>query len=142
MNINKKSWHYYIVNKWAEKRDWQINDLCSYLRAIGLGLLRILLVGIVLGFVSFIGISLVAGFIYSIYLYSTGNLAIIPEWAKMGFVAGSCLIILLTVASGWVVVSELFKRNKNKSSENPGVLSLLYRKFHDKTCYKIDFIED
>lgn len=139
--LSNKSWHYHIVKTYSSLDEWFLNrgvDFCEYLRALIAGILAIIL--IILG----------ASIVLSILLYPL--ISIVAQF-DIGFhIPDDFTIIILITESialsvfGVVLYAHdksrnIYKRKRQKVVEcDPGFYTLAYRKFKEKTCFKVEIV--
>lgn len=137
--LSAKSWHFWLSNFGTDNRlyAYEITDICTYIRRIIRGIL--MLIGAVLGtclLVTWSGLSF-----YDIYVWIADGFA-----DKIGF-AGFLFLILSAVGGATALVAkgvDAYReyRWKHPKKEKPSTfVALAYRKFKNKTCFKISFKE-
>lgn len=145
--LNPNSWHFWVAN-FTTRRVWieDGSDICSYTRAFltGLGWLALASFGVALG-IAFVVVGLwntVDFLFYGAPLYPTTAML----WALVA--------VFGVVASGVAYTDyrerkiqeeiererEEFLRTGIKPPEKqPGFIRLAFRKFKDKTCFRLEF---
>jgi hypothetical protein len=147
-NLKKDSWHMWVANfgntRIGEYTQKHGTDICTYIRAFFWGALGVIVcaVGIVLG-ATWIGFAL-----YGLGAYALGFINEIPGESFILF--GICFVALLIITL--VFLTEKYhdyKREKRRRQyasglppPEPGFVTLAYRKFKDKTCFKINFTKE
>ena len=126
--LKKDSWHYWLASFGDDWRMHNVDDICSYIRAMIVGLFQLLFVAVV--------ISAIGGAI----LYSIGNLF---SWLFLGYQLSQLTIMvfaLLVGIIGTAIVISVIEASKNtvKTTE-PGFVRLAYRRFKQKTCSLVEF---
>lgn len=143
-NINHTSWHMFLANfgvdDYAKLRSGESIDICSYIRLILKGLFKAF------------GICFFATAIATWVIFSVGNLI---GWIYMDyklepisgifFMALLCFSVLMLFAVSKDVydryrrkryLSQIYSNKEVKTS----FLTLAYRKFKNKTCFKLDIV--
>jgi len=147
---NEKSWHYRLVSFYATGGDntWynKPQDFCTYLRKMGKGLMNIMLFMIILYFIFLKPIAHVASWVLASIHYG-----ILPmDDQTKGFLL-SIVGLAVIAALAWAVFKTLEHYQNKKKIElekNPALadkqnfFSMAWSKFHDKTCFPIDYKED
>jgi len=145
--LDTKSWHFWLANFGTRRvREWRDdNDLCSYIRAVFWGsLLFCFTAALCLGFAA-----ITANMLYEIYMIYAYD-AVFTEWGKAAFM----LYTIVTLLFGLLVLAWFTHEKaipaagtawrkvmygKHKEDRPPTFLALTYRKFKEKTCFKIKF---
>jgi hypothetical protein len=144
--IKRDSWHFKLQNFGAADQYYgtKETDICTYTRRVIRGASLFLLVCSLALF----GGYCVGDFIYWLY---TG---LMYEFTKMALGAFMTVIILGMVACGLVAAALLhthkkyedYKYAKMKSDDyvepKPSFMQLAYRKFKDKTCFKLKVTDE
>jgi hypothetical protein len=138
--LNAKSWHFWLANFSHKRVSVYGSDICSYIRAVLLGLFWFILF-------STAGVLFVVGTgvaLYDGYQFFTEGLkvSVIAELMIMLWSIIFVLIFTLLFTAGVVeyVIPAAQRAAKSVSkSEKPSFLRLAYRKFKDKTCFQIKF---
>ena len=141
--LSSNSWHLWLANfgvpnKWDIIEVGDRLDICSYIRRVAWGLLKVVLLTIAL-----------IGILYGV-LFSIGNLI---GWLFFGYILAEpvgvfwgvvlmmALIVLVGVsvkATSDKVKDVLYKNSRERRNKQPGFLVLAYRKFKDKTCFMVE----
>ncbi len=123
--LKRNSWHYWLAD-FADKVDTD-TDICTYIRKVFQGVFALLIL--------IVACTAVAAFI------GTGvwNILNVLFFTASLNPAG---IIFISVFLGAVLVglNEYYKNKRTHGSvehKEPGFVSLAYRKFKDKTCFRI-----
>lgn len=137
--LKSDSWHYWIAN-FAERRvTTSGSDICSYTRAFIAGMIWFLIV-------AFLSTTLSIWALVSIV--DIGNWLIfggyLPPYSQVfGLVVVAMAGILGTVAGIMYTKDQIHERSLRNIEANrdkpPSFVKLAYRKFKDKTCFKINF---
>ena len=147
--LNTNSWHYAIANFKTERvSPWRGSDICSYTRAFIQGFMWLVLT---VAFLAFMACGTLNVMYESVlYLVNDTPLTILGEvfmllYAVIFFFAGIIGILYLLIEEAAPPVFKAYRKAMNKCVEsqekNPSFLTLAYRKFKDKTCFKIKFNE-
>lgn len=143
--LKRDSWHFRLANFASEdgnRRVYRDSDICSYTRALMLGAFWLV---VALWFALLAGIW-VGTTIYNLYTFAVYGAALTPPAIVL---IGLVLILGLSIAC--FVVNEKHKERKYERQmeilrnggsipePKPGFLRLAYRKFKDKTCFKLEF---
>lgn len=143
--INHNSWHMWLANfakdEWTRFDIGDTTDICTYVKAVFWGTLR------------FIGVAVMVVALVSWTAFSVGNMF---GWlfldykleaptviAVFGFIVS---VLLLAFAYGKDRYDAYRRKQYWKRIENgehskprkPGFMALVYRKFKDKTCFKLE----
>lgn len=150
-DLKQDSWHMRVANfgnvRIGEYMKREGTDICTYTRAfmIGAALLTFCIIAL-----SLFATLIVSG-LYGIFAYFFGSLAEMPPESVMliGVVIGlSLLASLITITTK---ISDYRREKRHKAYKDstlglppptPGFLTLAYRKFKDKTCFKINFVKE
>lgn len=145
--LNANSWHFYLANYGARRiREWRDdNDFCSYMRAVIKGLM---LFTIVYGLALF-AIGLTLNMLYEFYGFFINDVQL-SVWAECtymiyGIAFAMCAILFFmwfTAEKAIPAIAQTWRNvayGKRKEERPPTFLGLAYRKFKDKTCFKIKF---
>lgn len=145
--LNANAWHFRLAN-YGQTRidDYDVEygmDICTYVRAVLRGLLSVLFtVVITVGLTAWVGYS-----IYDIYQIIAGGPKEVSPGTAIFVAVIAAIIIAGTMAVLGVTVREATYRYRDYSRDKqttckenqPGFIKLAYRKFKDKTCFKIKF---
>ena len=147
-NLKKDSWHMWVANFGAPRigeysRKYG-TDICTYTRAFLVGAFLLAVACIASAFFTgWVGYSL-----YGIVAYVFGYIQEFP-FSSVIFIA---IIASILVITGLMACTEKYqehKYNKRKARREAGLpppepsfVSLAYRKFKDKTCFKINFTKE
>jgi hypothetical protein len=130
-NLSKESWHFRLANFGARRiYPEDGSDICEYIRAMvgGTFLLALSIAGAILG-ASWVGFS-----VYNLYEIAIGAGVLEIYTALLLFLLGA-LALFISVA----VVVDWFHNRPDKPEVEPGFAKLAYRKFKNKTCFRLDF---
>lgn len=145
--LKTNSWHFWLANfGWRRVREWRDdNDFCSYTRAFLKGLLLFIVVyGLAL-----IGVGLTINMLYELYEFFINGieLSVFAEIAYVCYISSFGIFSIMLIA--WFIAEKAIPTGvqayqkvmygKRKQERPPTFLALLYRKFKDKTCFKIKF---
>jgi len=126
--LKKDSWHYWLASFGDDLRMYGVYDICSYIRAMLVGLFQLLFVAVV--------ISAIGGAI----LYSIGN---VFSWLFLGYQLSQLTIMVFALLAGIIgtaIVIGIIETSKNRvQTTEPGFVRLAYRKFKEKTCSLVEF---
>ncbi len=143
--LKRDSWHYRLANFASEdgnRRVYRDSDICTYIRALMLGAFWFL---VCLWFVALAGIW-VGTTVYNLYTFAVYGSALTAPAIVL-----CCLIITLALIVVIAVQVERYKERKHQRrmeilrqggevpEPKPGFIRLAYRKFKDKTCFKLEF---
>ena len=143
-NISKNSWHFWLQNFGANEKYWGSygTDICTYTRRVFWGLVRLTALSL-----------LIAALIYSLgdffcWIY----LLIVGPYIGPGIGAFMITMLLgvfslLLVIAGGVKGVETIKnahreKQRNSPPKDPSFLTLAYRKFKEKTCFRLTVIDN
>lgn len=140
--LSKDSWHYRIVTVYTSCNEWEINrgyvDFCAYLRYLFFGMFWILTIIAIVSLLSF-GFVLVP-LIYFVSMFELG--AHLPPLEISAILSVDFTVALMTMFA--VIQSSenpiTLKRFRLDPNREPGFWTLAYRKFKDKTCFKITVV--
>ena len=141
-NINQDSWHFRLQNFGAGEKYWgrYDTDICTYTRRVLWGLFRmtLLVAGIATILYSF------SDFLYWIYMIIVGPY-VGPGMGAFFIVMSLGVILVLCAMAGSVKGYEKLRdiqreKRKNAPPREPSFITLAYRKFKDKTCFKLKVI--
>jgi len=142
--MKSKSWHLWLANvftdKWDKLEAGDTTDICTYTRRVIRGAFWASLATLILG--------AVAAWI----IFAFGNLF---GWILMGYKLEfatqlfwfimTCLGIVAAIVAGKEKIveklDEISDRLADRPPREPGFLTLAYRKFKDKTCFKLEIQE-
>lgn len=130
-NLSKDSWHFYVAN-FGSKRIWveDGSDICEYTRAVFAGSFLVLLSCAC----ALLGVTWVGCSVYNLYDMMFGNGVLEIYTALLLFMVG-----MLTVFISIAVFMDWFNSRPEKPEVEPGFVKLAYRKFKNKTCFRLDF---
>lgn len=128
-----KSWHLWLAN-FGEKRirpEWG-TDICEYTRAV--------LVGLFWALFSFSFISVFGSWVL-FSVYDIINMMITGQMIEKATMVFLFTLGLLTIISGFVGFKIWMERRpvKERPVKPPSIAKVVYRKFKDKTCFRIKF---
>ena len=137
--LNANSWHFRMAN-YGEKRigDYSVRhgtDFCTYLRAVVTGVCRAAMIfSLALAAAAWVGYSL-----YDIVLFLINTQREIFPTTFLFFTMAFTFGVLVLLGLSLDAHRERVFRKGIKQEDKPGFISLAYRKFKDKTCFKIKF---
>lgn len=139
-NLKWNSWHRWIANFGGDRVGHE-TDICRYTRAFLTGLFWLFVVGCLgLAVLSFFGIVLL-----NIWDMIFNDGTILPPTAIFLGVAGALGFLAAFVTAKEVYEQRQWDREVADLAagivREPGFLTLAYRKFKDRTCFKIRFTE-
>jgi hypothetical protein len=134
------SWHFWIANFGKNRISVNGTDICSYTRAFIAGVFWFCVTFGIIGLFSFGTLNAV----YECYLYfnegtkvSLGTEIITMLWAA---ICGLLFILATTFGVVEVAIPAAINAySKFPRSEQPTFIGSVYRKFKDKTCFRIVF---
>lgn len=152
MNASKfstNSWHFQLVQRYCPNPQWHYDDICSYSRRVLIQALKML---------ALFSIAWLAFFVFwdTVVYYAIGLIfagawgGYIPNWPAVigsltiiaiGIIIAIIGVIMLIIFSCaalkkmWGMVSDHVEPIKT-----PTFLDEAWRSFHDKTCFKIEFM--
>jgi hypothetical protein len=144
-DLKKDSWHMWLANfgnvRIGSYMKETGTDICTYTRAVLIGTAMLAFVSLaVFGFSVWIMLGL-----YGIFEYFFAGVELPIESATLIGVVLS-LTILVSWITTTVKIKEYIQNKRDKAygkpPTSPGFLTLAYRKFKDKTCFKINFTQD
>lgn len=134
MIINKKSWHYNFV-QYASS--WMPHDLCSYIRAVGIGIFNFSAVTFLIGIAAMINIFQI--------VFTIHNHAIIIE---PPFILVNSVSVILIMGYGiakyveWRgkkrIVNDIYEYESTPPKQ-PNIVVAWLRDKHDKVCRTIKY---
>ena len=146
--LDTKSWHFWLANFGTRRvREWRDdNDLCSYVRAVFWGTFWFTIAASVSIFV----VALTGNMFYELYMFYAYGVAIsvFGEIAYLIYISIIGIFSLFVLA--WFIVEKAIPAARKtymkvcygtyeKRHGPPSFLTLTYRKFKEKTCFKIKF---
>lgn len=139
--LKKKSWHLWLAN-FGSKRigNYEMHcgtDICHYLRQMMWGTMTLLAAAFgVFMLTAWIGASA-----HNIYELIVG----LETELWLGTFALGLLVSCFVLIIAYAYMLEKYKNyrmNHPKPKKQPGIVKLSYRKFKDKTCFRINFKDD
>jgi hypothetical protein len=147
-NLKKDSWHMRVANfggtRIGKYQQEYGTDICTYTRAFLWGALGIIASVIVsVAFIVWLGFAL-----YGLGAYALGAISELP--LETFVLLGICFVALLTITLAFLTEKfHDYKREKRLRQyasglppPEPGFVTLAYRKFKNKTCFKIEFTKE
>lgn len=152
--VNVNSWHYRLATTYGPVSTWRLArgeaDFCSYLRGVFLGLLLVF-------FITAMGSILTVGLIGMPMIYVVSSILELG-WHFPPAEVGIFLVFDLAIAIFgffmWFHLSGNFAKTVNAViialgknatekyvEKEPGFVSLAYRKFKEKTCFRLQSVE-
>lgn len=146
--LKTNSWHFWLSNFGTRRvREWRDdNDLCSYTQAVLQGLFWFALAA----GAGLTAVGLTGNMLYEVYNYFTNDVTL-GLWGEIAATVYVAIIgILLMLLMLWFLFEKAvpaihtgFKKvmygTHEKRNRPPGFIALAYRKFKEKTCFKIKF---
>ena len=146
--LDPKSWHFWLANFGTRRvREWRDdNDLCSYIRAVFWGTFWFTLAASAV----IIGVALTGNMFYELYMYFMYDVTL-SVFAEVAYVLYSVSIALFSLlVLMWFTAEKVIPAVRTaymkacygsyeKRNGPPSFLTLTYRKFKEKTCFKIKF---
>lgn len=144
-NIKKNSWHFWLQNfatsyKYTGSCD---TDICTYTRRVMWGAFKLLVVSILVAFAAYC----VGDFFYWIYSMIVGGTFLSQTLGAFITTVVLSIAVLGLGTIGAVLTVERVKeihyeRTKDAPPKQPSFLKLAYRKFKEKTCFKLTVVHD
>lgn len=138
--LNAKSWHFWLANFSHKRVSVYGTDICSYIRAVLLGLFWLTVYGTAaIFFVYGTGVTLYDGY----YFFAEGiKVSLLAE--VMIMLWSIVFILMFTLLFTYGVVEHAIPAVQRAcrtvaTPDKPSFLRLAYRKFKDKTCFQIKF---
>ena len=138
--LNATSWHFWLANFAHKRVSTYGSDICSYTRAVLLGLFWFILfstAGVL--FVAGTGVTLYEGYQF----FAEGvKVSLVAELMIMLWSIIFVLIFTLLFTAGiveYVIPAAQRAVQSVSTPDKPSFLRLAYRKFKDKTCFQIKF---
>jgi len=125
IEISKKSWHYRIATTYGQLSEWEVDagtDICSYLIHFIGGFALIC-------FIIIMSTVLLYCSIVDPLLWVITGFHELPKLFLVTFFV-YCLI-------GWILFCKYALTKKVNGVEQPGLIMLAWRKFHEKVCFQI-----
>lgn len=148
--LKTKSWHYWLAKKFGNMYRWQADDMtiCEYIRYVLKGLWSLTMLTIVVTVLS--TLYLYGGYDCGMYLY---NHFVIDDSEyriaeiSLFFILINIVIILFFIGYGIhklkekteMVIGNYYQNRSASHVNNDSFVYLAWKKFKDKTCFKIDF---
>jgi hypothetical protein len=144
--ISKKSWHYRLATRYGAQSEFDLVEgdanICEYIRNMFMGLVLIAAIICVITLLSFL-------FIMQPMIYFLASIL------ELGWHTPTTeMFVILTVESIAMIVpliylfsqSETYKRlvvvaNTPTSEQPPSFVNLAYRKFKEKTCFRLQSVD-
>lgn len=138
--LKADSWHFWMANFGKNRVSVHGSDICSYVRSFLLGLFWLVVTAsFALSFTYATGVALYDG--YAFFMDGT-KVSLVAEIAIMLWtvIAGLFGILIFTfgLVEHAIPAAKRAIRAARKTDE-PTFLGLAYRKFKDKTCFRIKF---
>lgn len=126
--LKKNSWHYWLAKKgglWGNE-----TDICDYIRKVLKGILVVFFVSLAIPVILFI----IGSGAWNIFAY-------LFLGVKLNLFARVTITVLGAIVSFFMLVGfgVMYSKIHDKISDNPGFVTLSYRKFKDKTCALVRF---
>jgi hypothetical protein len=138
--LNTNSWHFWLANFAHKRVSTYGSDICSYTRAVLLGLFWLVIYGsATIFFVVGTGVALYDG--YQFFMEGI-KVSLLAEVMIMLWGIVFCLMATLLFTYGIVehAIPAVQRACSSVATPNkPSFLRLAYRKFKDKTCFQIKF---
>lgn len=144
VKFSRDSWHYKLANFGSDRvAYWLETDICSYSRKVFAGFITFVMIT----FLCCVLLGIIALAVYEHYMWFTDQ----GSFGPAAFLVDGTIILI-----GGIALIEVFKhkirRYSNqrywdkltgvKKTKPDNFLVTLYKKFKDKTCYKVTFDED
>ena len=138
--LNAKSWHFWLANFAHKRVSVYGSDICSYIRAVLMGLFWLTIYGTAaIFFVYGTGVTLYDGY----YFFAEGiKVSLFAEVMIMLWtvILGLMFTLLFTFCMVEHAIPAVQRACSSVSkTDNPSFIRLAYRKFKDKTCFQIKF---
>lgn len=133
IKFNRNSWHLKLANFGSTRvADWLETDICTYIRAVIAGAVWAVFIFSVISVI----LSLLAYALYENYLWVAGE-----KLGPVGFILDISILVILALICYDITCMKLrnFRRKPRKVRKSDSFVSATYRKFKDKTCYKVGF---
>lgn len=135
--LKKDSWHFWVANFMAKRvrPEWdEGNDICSYTRAFFGGLFWLTMAVVFsVGGVCWVGASL-----WSIFSYLFLDAAKIEFHTQLFLFMVGTLGLFVAIIAAKIKIQE-YREDHPAKEKPPGFVKLAYRKFKDKTCFRLNF---
>ena len=142
VTINKKSWHYRLASFYANGGDltWfsEPQDFCSYLEKIAKGFCMLILMMLIAIYVIIIPVGDLAAWALAC---AQNHMWLHIDVAAQLFAITVTIFIFLAFMLYLIYTILTWKANHstNLLNDSPSFTSMLYAKFHDKVCFKINY---
>jgi hypothetical protein len=138
--LKSRSWHFWIANFGHKRISTYGTDICDYTRAFIKGFFWLTIyaaAALLFGAGTLNGIF--EGYMYFMYdiKVSLGTELIAMIWAVIGVLLFTLVSTFATIEYGIPAVKSAY--NKIPRSDEPTFIGSVYRKFKDKTCFRIQF---
>lgn len=145
VNFSKKSWHYHLATATLFKlqafEDIESTDICSYIRRVFLG--SLLFFVFIVAMVTILA-PVADAIAWVAAMIATGGYVTPDPVLQAGMVLSTTIIIVATCVFGVPKGIDMFREmrdNREPLSKKPdGFLKQCYRKFKDKTCFKVELV--
>lgn len=137
-DLKKNSWHYWLAKIGGQSGWDKSTNLCAYIRRIVYGIIKLSFWTIVLTMVTIA--YFVGGWDFFTCMFDASCTEVPPTAALFVALSGIAvfLFVLGLVLIGADKVRE-YRISHQSVTKEPSFLTLVYRKFKDKTCVKINF---
>lgn len=141
--FSSNSWHFKLANVGTERvYDWVETDICTYIRKVLAGFF-VLCLFTMLGIIAclFIGLGVYENVRWVMGWGDIGPAALLLDGATL--LIGSMLVIdLMKHKIRAKVYERLYNKMVLKKQQPDNFLVAVYKKFKEKTCYKVTFDEN
>lgn len=136
--LSDRSWIYRLAN-FGHRRIYYQTDICTLLRAAGVGLFVITLLAAAAGLM----IAFVASSLWNIFYMIVGEAEVLPTTIVFfGLLISAALIGVTEYVQHVLRKRRAARRYETPVRKQPGFISLAYQKFKNKTCVRIQFTPD
>jgi hypothetical protein len=134
IQLSFDSWHY-KVSKFGGFKHYNGRDFCHYVRCFFAGIAwGALLAALASGFVSFVGTLI---YQTTVFLYKW---LIVGTFDLNPFVGSSWGVIsIVSAIGGGIYLWAKWLERRRYADHEPSFVGMVYRKFKDKTCFKVEF---
>lgn len=138
--LKSRSWHFWVANFGHKRISTYGTDVCEYIRAFIRGFLWLTTcaaAALLFGAGTLNGI--VEGYMYFMYdiKVSVGTELVAMIWVALGILFFTLVTTFGVVEYGIPAVKSAY--SKIPGSDKPTFIGTVYRKFKDKTCFRIQF---
>lgn len=145
LTFNKRSWHFWLATKVAsyspatsdEEYGGDSADVCTYSRAVAIGLLVLSIVVLSGTFFAYVIIHTILGIYFSVMLEQW----FFSEWGDAGVILLGCGLVtygVYTIVKVWVKFNE---RPATRSATHDGFIRNAYKSWKEKFCVPVKFVD-